>query len=310
MITVFGRNYYGAVGCNYSGYSAVFDGVNQYVQGNAGNHFMGLASLGSGSGGNKIIISAWVKQDWTFANAGSGIKFMMSQNATGIGGGSTDQFFRLAYGAKTGAGANSNKLYVTYRGDGTSNMIERVYDLHANTSVTGSTSASDWWTSDNSNIQTNTNGFVHLCVIMNLPDQGIPFGFGSIDTYWNGELLTNSTLNASGVGQNDSNSVYSLLGTNISNLAGFFHGKLDEIQVTSDLFGMTTALMSAYSLTTNQDIADFFWNDGCPVDTASDPNASSWNWYNYRFENNWDSENTNPYTMTPVNGTPFSTDHA
>lgn len=310
MITVFGRDYYGATGCNYSGYSAVFDGVNQYVQGNQGNHFMGIASLGAGSGGNKVVISAWVKQDWTLANAGNGLRFMMSQNASGIGNGSTDQFFRLAYAAKTGAGANSNKLYVTYRGDGTSNMIERVYDLHSNTSVTGSTSAGDWWTSDNANINVNTNGFVHLCVIMDIADQGAPFGFGGIDTFWNGQKLTNSTYNVTGVGQSDTNSVYSILGTNISNLAGYFQGKLDEIQVTSDLFGMTTAFMSAYSLTTHQDIADFFWNNGCPVDTASHPSASNWNWYNYRFENNWNSENTNPYTMTPINGAGFSTDHA
>ena len=310
MITVFGRNYYGAVGCNYSGYSAVFDGVNQYVQGNVGNHFPGIASLGSGSGGNKVIISMWVKQDWTFGNAGNGLRFMMSQNASGFGDGNFDQFFRIGYAAKTGSGANSNKLYVTYRGNGTSNQIERIYNLHSNTSVTGSTSAGDWWTSDNSNIQVNTNGFVHLCVVMDIADQGTPFGFGGIDTFWNGQLLTNSTYNVSGVGQTDTNSVYSYLGANISNNSGFFQGKLDEIQVTSDLFGTTTSLMSAYSLTTHQDIADFFWNDGCPVDTASHANASNWNWYNYRFENNWDSENTTPYAMTPINGAGFSTDHA
>ena len=310
MITVFGRDYYATLGCTYSGHSAVFDGINQYVRTNQGNHFPGIASLGAGGGGNKVIISVWVKQDWTTGTVGNGLRFMMGQNASGYGGGSADQFFRLAYAAKTGGGANSNKLYVTYRGNGTSNQIERIYELHGNTSVTGSTSAGDFWTSDNANITVNTNGFVHLCVVMDIADQGAPFGFGGIDTFWNGQLLTNSTYNVSGVGQSDTNSVYGTLGTNIANLNGFFQGKLDEIQVTSNLFGMTTSFMSAYSLTTHQDIADFLWNNGCPVDTASHPSASNWNWYNYRFENNWDSENTNPYTMTPVNGTPFSTDHA
>lgn len=311
MITVFGRDFYAPPpGCNYSGYSAIFDGVNQYVEANDANHYMGIGSLYTGQGNNKVVISVWVKQDWTYSTVGNGTKFMLTQNATGPNGGNVDQFFRLAYGAKNSSGANLNKLYVTYRGDGTSNQIERVYDLHANTSVTGSSGAGDWWVGDNTNIITNMNGFVHLCAILDLPEFGQPFGFGGIDTYWNGNLLGNSTYNVAGSAQNDTNSVYAYLGANISNTTGFFHGKLDELQVLSDRFGMTTSFLSSYGLSSNQDIATFLWNGGCPIDLTTHSNSANWNYYNYRFENNWDSEGTSPYSMTSINGATFSTDHA
>ena len=199
-----------------------------------------------------------------------------------------------------------------------SNQLEKIYGLDGtlNSIATGSTSSSDYWASDNTNITVNDRGFVHICAILTLPAYSSnpslneSFSAGSLNTYWNGQLLQNFTNNTQGVAQSDTNSVYGLLGANISNLSGLFPGKIDEMQALSDSFSQTSAFKTAYSLTTDQDIATFLWNNGCPIDTSGHSNASSWNYYNYRFENNWNSENTSPFPMVGVNGATFSTDHA
>ena len=314
-ISVFGRDYRG-VQCESGAWSALFDGNNDAVVCNTNNHFPGVRSVQSVQ--NKVVVSMWVKFDWTLSTVGNGGRFIITQNATGVNQGSTDQFFRIAYTAKSGSGNPINNLTVTYRGDGTSNKLEKIYGLDGtlNSSVTGSTSASDYWASDNTNITVNDRGFVNICSILTLPAYDAnpainePFSAGSLNTYWNGQLLGSFTNNTQGVAQQDTNSVYGLLGANISNLGGLFPGKIDEMQVLSDAFGHTSAFKTAYSLTTDQSIATFFWNDGCPIDTTGHANASSWNYYNYRFENNWNSEGSTTFPMSPANGAIFSTDHA
>ena len=314
-LSVFGRDYRG-VQCNTSAWAALFDGSNDAATTNTDIHFPGIRSVGGAQ--NTCVISMWVKFDWTLSGVGNGGRFIISQNASGINNGNTDQFFRIAYTAKNGGGNPVNNLIVTYRGDGTSNQIEKIYGLDGtlNSIATGSTSSSDYWASDNTNIEVNDRGFVHICTVLTLPSySGTPslnesFSAGSLNTYWNGQLLQNFTNNTQGVAQNDTNSLYGLLGANISNLGGLFPGKIDEMQILSDAFSQTSAFKTAYSLTTDQDIATLLYNDGCPLDTTGHANASSWNYYNYKFENNWNSENTTSYPMVGVNGATFSTDHA
>ena len=312
MITVFARNYY--PGCITSASSAVFNGTNNRAETNASSHFPAMLCAGSQ---NKAVFSMWIKQDWTLSNVGNNIRIFLSSINSAIGGGDTDnQFLRIGYGAKNGSGSSTNKLFVTYRGDGNSNKIEKIYNIHsaANSSITGSTSASDYWTSDNTNINVNDKGFVHLCVIFTLPAYDDfnpePFSSGSIDTYWNGQILTHTNYNTAGVAQNDSSLIFGMLGGNAATLGNLFQGKIDELQVLSNTAGNLTPFKTAYSLTSNQDLATFFWNDGCPVDTTDHANSYIWNIFNYKFENNWDSEGTSAFPMTPVNNTTFSTDHA
>ena len=313
MITVFARNYY--KGCITSLNSAFFDGNNDVALTSTASHFPGAYSLSGVQ--HKSVFSMWVKQDWTLSNVGNNIRIFLSSNNTGVNSGDTDsQFLRIGYGAKNGSGSPTNKLFVTYKGDGNSNKIEKIYNIHSspNSSITGSTSNTDYWTSDNTNINVNDNGFVHLCVIMTLPAWDVtnpePFSAGSINTYWNGSLLTHTNYNTAGFAQQDSNFIIGMLGGNVSTLGNLFKGKIDELQVLADSANQVSAFKTAYSLTTDQSIATFFWNDGCPIDTTGHANAYNWNYYNYKFENNWNSEGSNAYPMSPANGAIFSTDHA
>ena len=307
MLTVFSRR---KPGCNFSEYSVAFDGTNDYLEGNTSSHWPGFTSFNGGT--NQCIVSLWVRVDaLTSPNA---TMFIMTQTGAGLGQGNVnDDFFRLAYQPKTGTGVDRNRLYVSFRGDGTAHMLDSVYELHGsgNSTITGLTSVTDQWTANSTNIITNIEGFVHLCVVMDLPPTGIPFGSaGDIKTYWNGTLLPTKVTNTkAGVGQPQNSLTYGALGVNGPNLNGFHNGKVDEVLTTTDYYGQTTPFKSAFSLTTPQDIATFLWNNGCPKD-VSHPNDYVWNYNNYRFENNYNSENVNLYPFTSYGGATFSTDHA
>ena len=319
MITVFSRNYSGGSGggCTYSGYSALFNGSNQYaahVAGTTNSHWPNIGTYGNP---NKVIISMWVKNNDTTSQ--NGLKFLMGQNTGVLGGGnSNDQFFRIAYAMNSGGGAATNRLYVTYRGSTTSNAIEKQYQLHGNSAITGSVNANDQWLDGNTtgsggNIITNVQDFVHLCVVMDLPPDGVPYNVaGNIDTYWNGQLLTTAVVNTvTGSGTPSSNGgLNGILATNAANLSGYWNGHIDELLTTEDaLNGMTTTFMNSHSLASSQDIATFLWNSGCPGNT-SHAQSAQWDYFTYRFENNWNSENASPYPFTAVNGPVFSTTHA
>ena len=318
MITVFSRNYYGGAGagCNYSSYSALFNGSNQYAAHIAGVTNSHWPNIGTYGNPNKVIVSMWVKNNDTTSQ--NGLKFLMGQNTGTLGNGNAnDQYFRLGYEMNNGVGSANNRLYVTYRGSTTSNQIEKQYELHGNSAITGSTSRFDQWLDGNTTgsggtIITNANDFVHLCVVMDLPADGVPYGIaGNIDTYWNGQLLTAIVNTASGSGTSSSNGgLNGILATDPANLVGYWNGHIDELLTTEDaLNGMTTTFMNSHSLASSQDIATFLWNSGCPGDT-SHPQSAQWDSFTYRFENNWNSENTSPYPFTPVNGAGFSTTHA
>ena len=307
MITVFARNYGPAiVQCNYSTTAIALDGTNDYLDGNNDSHWPFFVPQSNST--TQMIASIWVKSD--YVSAVNGLKFIMGQNIDNGGGNSTNQFFRIAYAMRSGSGVNQNRLFVTYRDNGTSNMMERVYQLHANTAITGSTSITDFWQGTNTNINTNVNGFVHICVVMTLPQLGSSFSSqGSIDTYWNGQRLTNtfSNVNAGSI-SGTFQTVYGTLGTNAANLAGNWFGKIDEVLTTSDTTGGTTDFKNAFGLTTPDSIASFLWNNGCPGD-LSDPASAQWDNYYYRFENSYNTEAGN-FPFTPVNGASFTTDHA
>lgn len=304
MINVSIKNLYD-VGCVYSTQSAQFDGINDYAIGSTDSHWPQYKALSAAT--NRVVASLWVKSDFTTSQAG--LKFIMGQNAGGLGSGdSNNQFFRIAYWPENSSGTDFNRLIVTYRDNTTSNMIEKQYGLHDNTGVTGSTSPADKWLVNNTNINTNENGFVHLCVVMDIPPIGVAYGVaGLINTYWNGQLLTNTAVytrtGAAGGGQT---SVYGVLGTNAANLLGFWHGKIDEM-LTLEASNYTN-FMSLHSLSTPQDLATYLWNDGCPVDTMV---TGDYQIGSYRFEGNWDSEYSfNPFPFTPTGGAIIGSDHA
>lgn len=318
MITSFRRN---NLLCKYGSYSAIFDGVNDYAafypfnSTRAQPNYLPILNVTS-----QMICSMWVKQDRT--SVANGLKFLMSQ-ASATSGNSSTNFFRLGYQTQTGAGAASNQLRVTYRANGTSNMLDSIYNLYDtnNTGITGATSSTTYWLSPSTTpgIKTNSNGFVHLCVVIDLPAINSSFSsVGVINLYWNSQRLVPTTETKIGTSQtNGVDATYSILGVNVVNKIGYHEGKIDELLATSDYYNLTSLFKTEFSLTTPQSIATFLWNYGCPPDlsdfytTASPITNINGGSSVYRFENNWNSENSSQlYPLIPINGATFSTDHA
>lgn len=320
MITVFGRNYYGTSAvCDYSGESLFLDGINDAVAMNDAIHWPLINSINGAT--KKHFISMWVRSGYTSVT--SGLRFLMTQSSLGFGGGANEQFFRLAYQMTNGSGTPLNLMYVTYRDNTTgsnNNLIERIYPLHGanNTAITGSTGSNNYWldnntTATNGNITTNSNDFVHLCAVVTTAPIGIPYGSsGAIELYWNGQkLIDNTTYTKSGIGTESGTLIYATLGCNIANLGSFFKGQIDEVGALQE-YSTLGAFKSAYGLSSEQDVVDKLYNDGCPGDVTTHANAANWNYNFYRFEspNQWLSE-SGSFPISPQNGaTTTTTYHA
>jgi len=300
MITVFGRNYYGnSYACVSNGYAAKFDGINDFA-----------VLTGTGIvptyAAEKVLYSMWLKvDDLTSPNASY---FFYSQQANG----NTNDFWRIFYTPKNSSGSAINRLGVEWRANGTSNNIQKQYELHGNSGITGSVSSTSYWNASNSNINTNQNGYVHLTVIFDLPGIGSAMSTGGVDVFWNGQLLTNPVVNqTNGTSQTSipAGSLNRYLAVNGSNNTGFFNGKIDELFILNGS-ALSTWLTNT-GLTTNQQIANHLYNGDCPVTIVQD---GRWEFGWSRFENNWDLGGANPSASyggwNPVNGATFSTDQA
>lgn len=298
-LSAYGRNFYGMIGpsCVSNTYAALFDGVNDFATYSPGGPLITPA----GSTATQAVISKWVKIDKTSVGLG---QFFWTQ---GVSGNNTNDFWRVAYQGNNTAGTALNRLIVEWRANSSSNNIQKQFALHDNTAITGSTSATNQWLASNSNITTNANGYVHICAIFDVPQIGQAMSTGNLDVYWNGQLLTNTAVNQKqGTSQTTitSNSWY--LGTNGFNASSFHEGKIDEMFILNG--SPFATFKSDKSLTTNQDVADYLYNSGCPVDIGTD-GRYDFGWW--RFENNWNGGPTGAYgAFNPINGATFSTDYA
>jgi hypothetical protein len=305
MITVFGRNY--NIWSNE--YSALFNGTTSYVILNdfntgAGNPFAIVPIAGSAS---KWLVSMWVKMDNT--TAFDGVVNLWTQ---GFLGNANSNTFRMSYIPNNSGGNPANRIFIDYRNNGTTNRVMRQWALQNNSSVTGATSISDLWVSGNTSINTNANGFVHLCVIVNLPSHPgalTSAATANIKCFWNGSELT-TTANSVNLGETFTTDVTDssdILGGNILDNPPSvqFEGKIDE------LAGMPTSEFASFrtakSLTTDAQVATYLWNSGVPGDI----NSGAWGDFWWEFEQSWASSGgTTLNTLVPVSGSTFSTDHA
>jgi hypothetical protein len=294
-LTSFGRNYYPG-GCNYSQKAATFDGVNDYAITSAG------LLKSNTSGGDKQWVSFWIKDlDTSAQNAG---ETMFSQ---GFSGNSSSNAWYLAYNTRAANGTNLNAITFQWQSNGTSNRVVKRWNLFgANTPITGATSITDFWLVNNSNINVNVNGYVHLLLLMDIPQAGQPMSTGNYDLYWNGQKLTLNTSPNIEIGNASAQAgTPSLaLGWNNPFNTAFSNANIDELFMTNSSNAST--FMSANSLTTDQDVANYLYNNGCPVDVGNDGRWSGGNW---RFENSWTNEE-GTLSFNPINGATFTTDHA
>ena len=298
-LTAYGRNYYGQVWpeCIENDYASSYDGINDYAIATLSPAFL----QSNVSGITKQWASFWIKDNDTAAqNAG---ETMFSQ---GFSGNSSSNAWYIAYNTRAVNGTNLNAITFQWQSNGTTNRVVKRWDLFgANTSITGATSITDFWLSNNSNINVNANGYVHLLLVMDVPQGGTAMSNGNYDLYWNGQKLTlNTTPNieaGNAVLQTGSPSL--TFGWNNPFSAANSNAQIDEAFFTSAFNG--SLFMTEKSLTKDQDIADYFYNNGCPVDIGND---GRWDNGWFRFENSWSSEGG--ITLNPINGATFTTDHA
>lgn len=296
-LTAYGRNFYNSViaNCVSNGYAASFDGINDFAINN-GTILQTTGVL------QKQWVSLWIKDLDTAAKNGG--ETMFSQ---GFGGNSSSNAWYLAYNTRASNGTDLNAITFQWQSNGTGNRVVKRWNLFgANTPITGSTSITDFWLSTNGNINTNPNGFVHILLIMDVPAVGQAMTTGNYDLYWNGQLLTqNTTPNIeNGVAFAQGGTPDFTIGYNTPFVTGFTNARIDELFATNS--SNSSLFMTEYSLTTDQDVASFLYNGGCPGDIGSD---GRWNGLWWRFENNWNADSgTNPFN--PINGATFSTDHA
>ena len=296
MINVYTRNLRDVV-CLYSKEAASFDGVNDYAIATLSSAFL-KANI---NGIAKQWVSFWIKDmDTQPQNAG---ETMFSQ---GFGGNPSSNAWYIAYNTRAANGTNLNAITFQWQSNGTSNRVVKRWNLFgANTSITGATSITDFWLANNSNINVNSNGYVHLLLVMDVPQAGTPMSTGNYDLYWNGQKLTlNTTPNieiGNAVAQSGSPSL--AFGWNNPFSAAHSNINVDEVFFTSAFNG--NLFMTEKSLSTDKDIADYFYNDGCPFDIGND---GRWDVGVFRFENSWSSEGG--LTLNPINGATFTTDHA
>ena len=298
-LTAYGRNFYNSIvaNCVSNGYAASFDGINDFaVYSNGGPLF-----IPSTSSSTQALISMWVEVDKTSAGFG---QFFWTQ---GVNGNNTNDFWRVLYQGNNSSGTPLNRLIVEWRANGSSNNIQKQFGLHDNTAITGSTSSTNQWLSTNPNINRNSNGYVHIAAIFDVPQIGQPMSNGNLDVYWNGQLLTNTAVNQKqGTSQTTitNNSWY--LGCNGYNTTSFHDGKIDEMFMLNG--SPLVTFKNDKTLTTNQDVVDYLYNNGCPVDIGVDARYD-FGWW--RFENNWNAGPAGGYgAYNPINGAGFSTDAA
>lgn len=288
-LSVFGRDFGAPDPCIENLYGVCLDGVDDYLLNTGG-------TMQPTSTSSKQWVSVWVKDlDTAARNEG---EFIFTQS---VSGNNTADFWRIVYNTNNSSGTALNVITVEWRANGSGNRILKQYRLHDHTSITGSTGLTDFWLDGNTNINTLSNGYVHIFAIWDVPALGSNMLNGDVQLYWNGQLM-NNPYNTSKLGTSQT-SIYNntnlYLGTNGYNTTGFWKGQLDEVFITNNSNGLI--FMSDKGLSTNQDVVDYFYNTGCPGNIGSD---GRWNFNWWRFENSWNAD-SGSNAWSPINGPTF-----
>lgn len=289
-LSVFGRDYSVQDPCIENLYGVCLDGVDDFLANGGG------ALQPDGSGASKQWVSIWLKDMDTAAK--NTAEFIFTQS---VSGNNSADFWRIVYNTNNSSGSPLNVITVEWRANGSSNRILKQYRLHENTTVTGSTSSTDFWLGNNPNINMNSDGYVHLFAIWDVPQIGNNMNTGDVQLYWNGQIMS-TAYNISKVGTSQTsifNNTSLCLGTNYYNTAGFWKGQMDEVFITNLVNG--SVFMSDKGLTTNGDVAQFLYNNGCPGNIGSD---NRWNFNWWRFENSWNAD-SGSNAWSPINGPTF-----
>lgn len=291
MISVFARNYGPIAICDPDNfYAASFDGQDDYA------HVVGIGSI---KPVQNFFWSYWIKLNNTTSDGN--LRWHFGQS---ISGNNQEDFIRILYQAATG----NNRLEFNYRTSGTANQMTTYWYLHgSNSTITGSTSSTDYWNASNSNINVNANGYVHLAFSYIGNAYGQSSSSTSVNCYWNGQLMTSSPGPTSGTIVNNGVATNRWgLGVNPYNysLSNVPNAYIDSMFIIPDM----TVFKSVNGLSAQNEaqVVQVLYNNGCPWGGA----AVDARWMEFEFEQSWADTAGYGVTWTPVNGATFTTNHA
>jgi len=291
MISVFARNYGPVTICDPNNfYAASFDGVDDYAI---------VSGVGSIKATTDYFWSYWIKYNNTTSDGN--LRWQWGQS---ISGNNQEDFIRILYQAATG----NNRIEFNYRTSGTANQMTTYWNLYgANSSITGSTSSTDYWNASNTNINVNANGYVHLAFAYSGAAVGQPSSASSVRCYWNGQLMTATagatsgniinngvTNNQWGIGINP----YNLSTSNVSNM--YF----DSLFMIPDMAVFKS--VNGFGASNEAQIVQILYNNGCPTGGI----VNDARWLEMEFENSWTDSNGYGITLTAANGATFTSNHA
>ena len=163
---------------------ASFNGSDSKALCNDLGRLPSLLAGGTGTIGDNVSFAMWVKATWSIPDspadtAVNHIPIFMLGSDTDV-----HESFRAYYMIEDGSATNKNDLIIEVRttSPGNARQVD-IARLNSNLSITGSQSNlhSKMWSSHNSNIITNADGFVHIAFTR---------GTGEWSIYWNGQSMS------------------------------------------------------------------------------------------------------------------------
>ena len=333
MLTAFGRNY--SVDVDYSQASARYftrpvSGIGgsftQWSTPNAANHWPRfIGGVGVATPAYRNFCSFWTKSNLQPGTVLSAVEGYFMSFSQGYGDSSND-FFGITYGGL-------NQIIVTYRLNGVANQIQHKYQLYsaANASITGLVARNSEWVVGGSQ-NSNSNDFVHLAVGLEIPTfpgipgNGPPMSTGVLNLYWNGVLLTPTSVQTAGIaGTTSGNATFAVINGDIGQSStvtqqtalGVFQGgasvppnatgpNIDELLCLSKDSDTYEAYLQYYGISGTatfefQSLATQLYGGGSPFDNSAAKDevagaaGATVGAYNYRFEsdfNNFGSSGT------------------
>ena len=294
MLTAFARKFGPTNICDPNNlYALSMDGVNDYAL---------KGGVGVMKGNLRHIWSMWINIQAPYW-PNTALRWFWGQS---IFNNNLEDFIRIYYQPLTAV--NLIEFEFRYNGTANSTKVQWALGSAANSPITGSTGSGDYWTSTNTNINKNPNGYVHLMFIYNGTSYGNSTNGTSTDLYWNGQLLTRTLNTKSGTVQNTgatttthgiSVNPYNNATTNCTNMY------MDQFAIFSGGSEQFLANNLGLSLLTDQDYVDMMYNGGCPRYLPIDTRYP----FIYNFENSLDHDiGGAPYTG--YNGITYTSNHA
>lgn len=217
-----------------------------------------------------LYFSYWIRLNNTTSDGN--LRFHFAQTDAVIVPG---DFIRITYQA-----LGTNRLEFNFRSASHTNQLTTLWNLHgANSAITGSSSITNYWNASNGAIKRNSNGYVHLLFHYSAAAFGAQHSDTSADCYWNGSLLTRTSMIGQGpIATTPNTSVNMRLATNTAgSAANSSNAFIDQLVILPASHYTTFKAVHNLSAATVAQFAKWMYNQGCPRSLVSDARYAVWN---------------------------------